>query len=438
MGQEVRKKNMYKILTENNKARYIDDVEKVEIEIPGDFCMGMAEIDGMKSVEENEYLDSILHPIKGKRLKDIVLEQNAKSACILVSDATRNVPTQKVAGILVQELCDGGIPLSQILFIVAIGVHRDATEEEMCEILGEDLFCKVKIENHTPFSDDNLITLGTTSFGTPVEVNKRACGYDLHISVGKVEPHEFAGFSGGRKSVLPGISSERTIEYNHSTKMLYSEKAVPGCLEGNPIHMDMVETAELFRIDFTVSFVLNAHNQTATVFSGPMKESHQAAVDYLRQYCRSCFEKPDIIVTTPGSPLNIDFYQSLKPLIALTDVLDSAITVALYCECKEGVNSPDMIRPFYNTSSLEEMINYVIENYKIQMDHALLLSKIFKKNVNIVVYSPNVSDEDINNMRMIPSGSIEDMMSKAMDICEKQKPKILFYPQAQKSLPELM
>lgn len=429
---------MYKVIEKNNQACYMDDIEDITLKISQELSMGMVEIGEMPAVEESAYLDSVMNPIGSTRLKDIAARRNAKSACVLVSDATRNVPTAKVADILVKELIDGGVPLEGIIFIVAIGVHRDATEQEMREMLGEDLYKKVKIENHTPFLDDNLIALGTTFFGTPVKVNKRAYECDLHISVGKVEPHEFAGFSGGRKSVLPGISSEKTIEANHSTTMLYSQRAVPGCLNGNPIHMDMVEAAEFFGVDFTVSFVQNAKNETAAVFSGSMQASHQAAVEYLRQYCQCSFEKPDVIVTTPGSPLNIDFYQSLKPLIALTEVLDETITVALYCECKEGVSSPDMLRPFYNSSSLDEMIDYVIKNYKIQMDHALLLSKIFKKNVKVVVYSPNVSDNDISSMQMIPSSSIDDMMSKAVQVCGKQQPKVLFYPQAQKSLPNMI
>ncbi len=429
---------MYHITTKSKKACYVDEVEKISISIPENFCMGMIEIDKMSLLGEASFANSILNPIKQKRLKDIALEREAKSACIIVSDATRNVPTEKVAGFIVDELIEGGLSLNGIVFIVAIGVHRNADEMEFRKILGEELYGKVKIENHTPFLENNLVTLGVTSFGTPVEVNRKAYECDLHISIGKVEPHEFAGFSGGRKSVLPGISSERTIKANHSTAMLYSEKAVPGSMDGNPIHMDMVEAAELFRIDFTVSFVVNFQNQPAAVFSGSMQASHEAAVDYLRNYCRTSFEKPDIIVTTPGSPLNIDFYQSLKPLIALTGILDFTITIALYCECREGVNSPDMLLPFYKTSTLTEMIDYVVKNYKIQMDHALLLSKIFKKNVKVVVYSPNVPDADIRIMHMIPSSSIDDMMNKAMALCGKEIPRILFYPQAQKSLPELI
>ncbi len=429
---------MYRVTVNQGRACYKDELENVSIEIPENSYMGMADIGVMEPIDDEACVQSVLHPVTGNRLKELALERNAKSACILVSDATRKVPTASVAKTLVKELCDGGMPVERILFVVAIGVHRDATNEEMREILGEELYGKVRIENHTPYSYDNLIGLGNTSFGTPVEVNRRAYACDLHISVGKVEPHEFAGFTGGRKSVLPGVSSEKTILHNHSTTMLYSDKAVPGNLEGNPIHLDMMEAAGLFRIDFTVSFVLNAQNQPAAVFSGPMQASHKAAADYLQKYCRVCIEKPDIIVTTPGYPLNIDFYQSLKPLIALTDILDSSITVALYCECTEGVNSPDMLCPFYQSSTLEEMIDYVVQNYKIQMDHALLLSKIFKKNVNVIVYSPNVLDEDVLKMRMTPTGSVADMMQKAMDICGKRHPKVLFYPQAQKSLPEII
>ncbi len=428
---------MYSISIADNKVHYKDEVEKISIEIPEVCFAGVTGNSDITAINEKEFLNSIYNPLGGKRLKDIVLERNAKSACIIVSDATRNVPTQSAAEIIVKELTDGGITLSDILFIVALGVHREATEEEMLKIIGPELYSKMRIENHTPFDSSNLINLGITSFGTPVEVNKRAYECDIHVSIGKVEPHEFAGFSGGRKSVLPGISSEKTILTNHSVKMISSEKAVPGCLEGNPVSNDMIETAEFFRLDFCVNFVQNSVNQTAAVFSGPMLLSHKTAVNYLRKYCKNSFKKPDIIVTTPGSPLNIDFYQSVKALIALTDILDDSITVALYCECREGINSPDMMKPFEQSPSLEGVIDYLKDNYRIQMDHSLLLSKILKKNVNIVVYSPNISKSEIEKLHMIPAENVNDMINKAVDLSAKDNPKILFYPQSQKSLPEL-
>ncbi len=153
-----------------------------------------------------------------KRLRDIAADNKALSACVIVSDATRKMPTDKAAEVIVKELQDAGIALSEILFVVALGVHRDATEEEMRELIGDELYSKVRIENHRPYDKDNLIRLGNTGYGTPVIVNKRAYECDIHVSIGKVEPHEFAGFSGGRKSVLPGISSEETIILNHSVE----------------------------------------------------------------------------------------------------------------------------------------------------------------------------------------------------------------------------
>ena len=428
---------MYSISVADNKVNYRDEVEKVLIEIPENYYSGITgNIDG-SVIDEAEYENSICCPSEGKRVRDIALDRSAKSACIIVSDATRNVPAGKVADIIVKELQDAGIGLSDILFIVAIGVHRNATEEEMRSIIGDTLYSKVKIENHTPFNRENIIYIGKTSYGTPVEVNKKAYECDLHISIGKVEPHEFAGFSGGRKSVLPGISSEKTIISNHSVKMISSEKAVPGCMDENPVSNDMIEAAEFFRLDFCVNFIQNAQNQTSAIFSGPMLSSHQDAVSYLRKFCKNTFIKPDIIVTTPGSPLNIDFYQSLKPLIALTAVLDSSVTVAFYCECREGVNSADMMKPFNNSSDLDGVLDYLKKNYKIQMDHSLLLTKILKKDVKIVVYSPNLSASDIKKMHMIPAAGIEDLVSKSIDICGKENPRILFYPQPQKGLPEL-
>lgn len=430
---------MYEIQVKDGMARYLDDVEGISLSVPAKNCLGMAAIKPIPPITDPAVYEQIIqNPVSGKRLSEIARERGAKSACIIVSDSSRRVPTDKVSGHLIRELTEAGVPLEGILFIVAIGVHRPATEAEMRSFVGEEFYGKVRIENHTPFDKDGFVYLGDTSYGTPVEVNRRAYECDLHISVGKCEPHEFAGFSGGRKSVLPGISSERTIVINHKPEHLYSECAVPGVLEGNPTHLDMLETAKMFRMDFTVNFVVNDKLEPSAGFAGGLEESHAAAVAYIRQFCNVRLEtKPDIIVTTPGVPLNLDFYQSMKPLIALTDVLDEDITVVLYSDCPEGVQSVDMLRPFENTDNLADMEKYLLENYEIQMDHALLLSKIFKKHVKIVVYSPNVSDDVISKMYMVPCKDPEKLMETAYQLCGKEDPKVLFYPQPQKGLPEL-
>ena len=207
---------MYQLEYRDGMAVYTDTELNVSFSVPEEECVGMLQTTELPAMENREEIyEAFQSPVSGKRLSEIARETGAKSAAILVSDATRGVPTACLAPFVVEELQQGGVPLSGICFFVAIGVHRPATEEEMKAFLGERLYGKVRIENHTPFCRENLISLGTTTDGTPVEVNRRAYECDLHIQIGKVEPHEFAGFSGGRKSVLPGISSEETIRVNH-------------------------------------------------------------------------------------------------------------------------------------------------------------------------------------------------------------------------------
>lgn len=417
--------------------RYTDDVLKVDANISGEWDVRMCQTTQLPEISgDEEIARKIKNPISGETLPEIVRRKNAKTACVLVSDATRAVPTRRIAKVIVQELLDAGMALSDITFFVALGVHRPATEAEFQEILG-DLYGKVAIVNHTPFEEENLIYLGKTSGNTPVKVNRQAYECDLHIQIGKVEPHEFAGFSGGRKSVLPGVSSEETIIINHRPEMILNPKSAIGVLEGNPVHADMVEAAEWFGIDFAVNCILNNDLNMAAVFAGGLKESHETAVNYVKDKLSVVFEKPDIIVTTPGRPLDIDFYQTVKALIALTEVLDESTTVVLYCGCEEGVNSPDMLRAFGVSEDLEEVISYTNENYKIQMDHVLLLSKILRKKVRILVSCPNIPDKELEAMFMTPCHSLQEAIETAAKLTGKAAPHVLFYPRPQTGLPAL-
>ena len=218
--------------------------------------------------------------------------------------------------------------------------------------------------------------------------------------------------------------------------MIMDERATIGNLEDNPVNIDMIETAEWFRIDYGVNCILNNEMKLAAVFTGGMLESHSAAVNYVKKYLGVTVPKADIIVTTPGQPLDIDFYQALKAMIGLTGVLDNQV-VLLYCGCKEGINSPDMLRAFSSSDNLDEVIKYTIDNYEIQMDHVLLTSKILKKNVKIVLCCPNVDDEDAKNMFMFPEKNPGKALQLAYKLTGKENPKVLFYPRPQTGLPRI-
>ena len=428
---------MYQLSTENGRAVYSDSELGISFSIPEEDCMGMVQTEELPAIDSRESIrKAFLNPVSGKRLADIARERAAKTAAILISDATRGVPTAQLAPFVVEELLSGGVPPEGICFFVAIGVHRPASEAEMKAFLGE-LYGKIRIENHTPFDEDNLISLGTTSDGTPVSVNRRAYECELHIQIGKVEPHEFAGFSGGRKSVLPGISSEETIRVNHRPERILDPRAGIGIIGGNPISMDMEEAAEKFRMDFGVNCILNNRMELAAVFTGGMKESHEAAIGFVSRRLGVNIEKPDLIVTCPGQPLDIDLYQSVKALIALTEILDGDTVTLFYCGCPDGVNSPDMLRAFSSSRNLEEAVSWTREHYEIQMDHVLLLSKFMRKGAKVVLCCENVSEEDARTMFMTPGGRPEEAMAAARQLTGKEHPRTLFYPRPQTGLPVL-
>ncbi len=426
---------MYQLKRNELEWEYIDKNLGIRFTVPGECTAKLLRTPDAEAIQsEADVEEAVKNPRYGQSLRKIAEEKHARSACILVSDATRAVPTARIIRYVVRELTEAQIPYEQICAFVAIGVHRDASEEEMKTFLGE-LYGKIRIENHTPFDKENLICLGETSRHTPVWVNKRAYACDLHIQIGKVEPHEFAGFSGGRKSVLPGISGEETIRINHRPEMILQQKAAIGVLEGNPVHEDMEEAAEKFGIDFGVNLILNQQLELSAVFAGEMKKSHQAAVEQVRARLGVSVKRPDILVTTAGNPLDIDFYQTVKALIALTEILDENTTVILYCGCPEGVNSPDMLRAFRSSRDLEQAVAYTVGSYRIQMDHVLLLSKILRKHVRIIVCCPNIRDEEIRDMFMIPCSTPRAAMAAALEMCGKKEAEVLFYPRPQTGLP---
>jgi len=426
---------MYFTKMEDAKAVYYDTAEDVKIVIGKDHFLNLV---SYKEPEElkwpEDFWQAMEDPIHSKKLREVA--KGAKKVAIIVSDSTRGVPTSKIIPMVLEELQLSGINFTQIVVVIALGVHRPATSREIEQIVGKDYLDKIKIINHDPYNKEELVLLGYTSIGTPIEVNKTVYQTDLRINIGKVEPHEFAGFSGGRKSVLPGISSEKTIQENHRPEMILKPSSRPGCLVDNLIHKDMEEAASKLGIHFSINFVLNTNGSTIGLFPGDIFEAHKRAVEFIKLYYQvKIKEKPDIIVTTPGFPLNINFYQSIKSLISLESIITENGIIVLYSLCPDGFGSDDMFLPFEGAKTLDEVINNLRKNYKIQMDHALLLCKILKKNIKIIVSSPNLEKRTLNKIYLEYFKSPQEAVNKAINMAGKAKPKVLFFPQPQRTLP---
>lgn len=423
----------YSIRAAQDGLYYEDAVEQISARIPkGLRCSGLVSLPEPEAPDAGTLMARAMQNAFGPSLRE--LAAGKKSAAILVSDATRAVATPLALPHIISELQAAGMALKDIFLVVAIGVHRNATHEEMNALSGA-LSGQLRVANHDPYTSNSLVLLGKSSLGTGIEVNKAVVESDLRIMIGKVEPHEFAGFSGGRKSVLPGISSERCIRRNHRPENILHPKSSAGNLDGNIIHQEMLEAAKMLRLDFCVNMAQNAAGQPLACFCGELEASHAAAVDFVSAHYGAALEpSSNIYLTTPGSPLNIDLYQSIKPLIALEPALKAGDIVVLYSRCREGVASPDMMKPFASCGSLDAVTAYLTEHYTIQMDHALLLCKLYTKGVSVVAVSPGVSPEEFRTLRMNPAPSLQAALETAAEILSAKgiAPVLSIVPAAQR------
>lgn len=427
---------MYQYIIKNERAIYRDLLEGHTIEIPRSCSAGMYEVKDPPALSgKNACRDAMMHPVDCERLYEIARKKGAKTAAVIVSDATRQVPTSMVSDLVVDELVAAGVPIEGITFFVALGVHREATAQEMESFVGSDLFQRVHIENHDPYTPEKLIDLGFTSRNTPVKLNKKAYNCDIKITIGKVELHDMAGFSGGRKSILPGIASEETIVFNHRPEVLFHPKASAGILTGNPAHEDMLETAKMFGVDFSINFVVNNSGALSGVYTGSLEGSHKAATDFLAPYVDLPLpEKPDLFVITPGAPFHIELYQGIKALFALKHVVGSDTVVLLYGDFPEGVNSEDFLKPLRMFQDLSEAKEWTLKNYRIQMDTTLPLIDLLEQGVKIVLCTTNISEEDAAAMRMTLCEDFKEAFAVSQALTGKNSPRTMFCPHPQRGV----
>ena len=424
----------YSAVPVGDKIRYTDEVEQITFEIPkGDFA-GLIFGKPMASLPDpfaatRAAMDA---PMGTKRLTDIAKERHAKTASVIVSDGTRGVPTHLASDYICDELVAAGIKPEDILFIVAVGLHRPATEEEYKALVSDKYYGKVKMISSTPYDEESSVCIGNSSRRTPIEVNRQALECDLHIAVGRTQLHAMAGWSGGRKSVLPGICSYKTIYANHTAQMILDPMTIRGKLLGNPMAIEMQEAADLYRVDYGVTFVVNDKNETSAVFAGDLKTSHLASIDYMSAYLEvKLDEKPDIFVITPGAPFNQNFYQASRPMRHLNSVIGPETVVAFYAGCPEGVQSEDMQRPFRNAHTVEEAEKWMFDNWDVQMDDTLLFLKSLRTGAKFLCYSPGVDRKVFESMLCLGADSYEDFMKRAYELSGKEHPRVMFYPMCQ-------
>lgn len=353
------------------------------------------------------------NPIGTPRLREIA--RGKKSAVIVVNDITRPTATYRLLPPLLEELHEAGIGDDQIFFLVATGTHRDNTREELEGMLGKEIMERFRVLNHHCQDESLMVDLGKTRSGIPVVINRLFLEAEVKILTASIAPHQAAGFSGGRKSVLPGLASIATLRQHHG----YScrpDKPAMGWVEGNMFHESALEAAKMAGADFILNTVQNHRKEITGVVAGDVENAWLEGV----KISREIFEVKvphavEIVITTPGGyPKDIDLYQSQKSMAAAEMVVKEGGTVILPAECKDGIGA----RGFYDwmaaASCPQDVIDrFIREGYSIGSSKAWLFSRCLKR-AEVIVVTKCIDDQTLTKMFAKRADSIEDALRMAL------------------------
>ena len=270
------------------------------------------------------------------------LSEGMQNACILICDITRPVPNGMVLPLLVERLMQAGIERKNIRILVATGLHRPNEGDELREIIGDQwVFDNIRIDNHFARNAEDHLDLGHTGLGTRVRLDKRFVEADLRFVVGLVEPHFMAGYSGGRKLIMPGVAHEETITYLHNARFMGNTRACSGILDGNPLHEQQLEIVKMLGGAYAVNLVIDEHRRPAFINFGEIVQSHLQAVEFIRPYVEVALPSRFKTVLTSGGgyPLDKTYYQTVKGMVAAKDILEPGGDLFIVSEISEGMGS---------------------------------------------------------------------------------------------------
>jgi nickel-dependent lactate racemase len=366
-------------------------------------------------------------PISSKKFEEFL--SDARDVLFLVNDATRPTPTAKILKMLHPLLSK-----MNVKFLVATGAHRAPTEEEYAEIFG-DLLPELKpmIYSHDARKDEDMVYLGTSQNGTEMYVNKLAADAHKIVIISSVEPHYFAGYTGGRKSFLPGIAAYRTIEQNHKLALKSSAKALS--LKDNPVHEDMEDAIQTVKGKeiFAILTVLDRYDRIYAATAGDITEALKAAIDKAhRVFSVEIKEKADIVVAVAPYPMDIDLYQSQKALDNGKLALNDNGILILVSKCRMGIGGETFVKLLSSCRTPQDTLDKIDKEFKLGYHKAAKIAEIARWAQMWVVTS--LDEELLKSIFMKPFRSLQDAIDAA--IRQKGEERILFLMNASLSVPK--
>lgn len=345
------------------------------------------------------------------------LATGKKSACILICDITRPVPNEVILTELLPELEAAGIPREEILILIATGLHRPNEGEELVELVGQEIADNYCCENHFGKNLDEHTYLGESPNGVPAWIDTRYVEADFKITIGLIEPHLMAGYSGGRKLICPGIAALETVKVWHSPRFIEHPKADCGFLEGNPVHFENTAIAKMAGCDFIINVTLDEQRHVTKVVGGDMEEAFLEGVRFVEQFVKAeVTQECDIALTSSaGYPLDSTFYQSIKGLTGVLPIVKEGGTIIIAARIDEGIGSPEFQQLFKENENLTTFMDRITNTDYFVMDQWQLeeMAKVCRK-VNVIYVTEGLTQEQLSALFVESAETVEEAIDMAL------------------------
>lgn len=366
--------------------------------------------------EERIVLDALFAPIGSKRLRDLAVGKDRVT--LVTSDHTRAVPSRITLPLLLAEIRSGN-PDARITILIATGLHRATTEDEQRRMFGDAVVDNEIIAVNDAFDRSQFVHVCELPSGADFHVNRLAVDCDLLVTEGFIEPHFFAGFSGGRKSILPGICSQETVNENHSYKAIASPYASTGVLERNPVHEDMISAARAVNVQFVFNVALDGEKKIIAAFAGDLELSHAEGVAFIRALSQCPAVFGDIVVTSNGGyPLDQNLYQSPKAVATAEACAKEGAVIIMCCSCADGVGGVHFEKLILSGSvdEIDKKLSAIPPKETIPEQWcAQIYARILKKHPLILV-TTYLDHDLVRKANMIPASSPDEALSIAYSL----------------------
>ena len=369
------------------------------------------ELTANDDIEFNDIDKDVVHalenPIGSPRLKDIV--KPGEKIAIITSDITRPMPTYKVMPALLEELKEAGVDYNDVTLVFALGSHRRQTPEEMRRLAGDYAYEKINVVD----SDiDDCIRMGVTANGTPVDITRVVAEADRKIALGNIEFHYFAGYSGGYKAIMPGVSTPQAIQSNH--KLMIKPESCAGRLEGNPVREDIEEAGRICGLDFILNVVLDEHKEIVKVVCGDPIKAHRVGAAFLdRLYTKEIDRGADIVIVSQGgAPKDLNLYQTQKALDNSKHAVKDGGIIILIGSCAEGYGEHTFEDWMLNSESPDDLVNKIRRHFVLGGHKAAAIGMVLQR-AEIYLVS-DMAPEQVERSFMRPYTSAQQAFDDAL------------------------